>query len=754
MRTLADSIDKRIYNPQTLFSTEVLDINYESRYIQVNLGGNSGPQYIEVAASLDIGTANFPRVVVGMRALVERFYDSDSQGYGFVIRDLLVGAPSRMTAAVRINNNFIGLSAPTWVSLVMAGTDLQGNFTPVVGATGYELWANSASQLNSASLVAALTSNNFNLTLQLAATNIVLNGSFESGDLTYWRTDNGGGTGDVGAVQYVTTGTPNTGTYSLLQSITPNGGLPTTPQTLSQRYPIISACQYTLSFYVNILQIDAGAGATWSIIINWYNAACSLLSATTAYQRTTVTAGYFFKTRVVTPNPSAFFAEIQLKLQDNAAAMQSSLFVDDISLVGLIPPPNSTTYAIRAINSDLNISSPFSAWLPPQFASKQMGNSSASDAITHQGYLFSACSGLQISALGIADGGWCYPKDRWEYVGGAQFSASGDVSTRYQVDAKLRWKQGGGWLYGIVTGASFVSGSTLVALSGCTITTASITDNYYSYQLVPQGWSLSASGTGSSAVQANLNSDMVDGFHQDQDTRSTACPTFVKLTLSQPDGTAPLVVSSSTKAALLNADLLDNRHASVNNGDIPISTGTKNINLHADLLDGLHATSASGGARIVATDSSGNLDIGSGQIQSSSAIAARVYNNANISIANATWTDLTFNSERFNTDNLHASASRLTATRAGIYQISGAVSFDTNAVGIRSLGIYLNNTTYLAIIQIPVSNYFGDNLVVSTLYYLNPNDYVTLRVQQTSGGNLSVMAFLAISPEFMMARIA
>lgn len=58
--------------------------------------------------------------------------------------------------------------------------------------------------------------------------------------------------------------------------------------------------------------------------------------------------------------------------------------------------------------------------------------------------------------------------------------------------------------------------------------------------------------------------------------------------------------------------------------------------------------------------------------------ACRVYNNANISIPNATYTALQFNSEDFDTDNMHDNTTnntRLTCKTAGIYLITGSVSF-------------------------------------------------------------------------------
>ncbi len=57
-------------------------------------------------------------------------------------------------------------------------------------------------------------------------------------------------------------------------------------------------------------------------------------------------------------------------------------------------------------------------------------------------------------------------------------------------------------------------------------------------------------------------------------------------------GTAPLSVSSNTKVANLNADLLDGYSAGNASGNIPLSNGTANTNLNADMIDGQHYSSA------------------------------------------------------------------------------------------------------------------------------------------------------------------
>lgn len=136
---------------------------------------------------------------------------------------------------------------------------------------------------------------------------------------------------------------------------------------------------------------------------------------------------------------------------------------------------------------------------------------------------------------------------------------------------------------------------------------------------------------------------------------------------------------------------------------------------------------------------------------------ARVYNNANISIPNATVTVLTFNSERFDNDNIHdtsTNTSRLTCQTPGIYLITACVRFAANATGQRQAYIRLNGSTIIAICT---TNNTGasiaTDIALATIYSLSATNYVELCVYQNSGAALNVVYASAYSPEFAMIRI-
>jgi hypothetical protein len=81
-----------------------------------------------------------------------------------------------------------------------------------------------------------------------------------------------------------------------------------------------------------------------------------------------------------------------------------------------------------------------------------------------------------------------------------------------------------------------------------------------------------------------------------------ASATLTNATISQATvGSAnitALTTPTVTKVVNLNADLLDDHHASNGSGDIPISNGTVNTGLNSDQLDGYHAGNGSGNVPI------------------------------------------------------------------------------------------------------------------------------------------------------------
>lgn len=135
---------------------------------------------------------------------------------------------------------------------------------------------------------------------------------------------------------------------------------------------------------------------------------------------------------------------------------------------------------------------------------------------------------------------------------------------------------------------------------------------------------------------------------------------------------------------------------------------------------------------------------------------ARVYNNAVINLAiSGQWYYLPFNTERWDTDSIHSPTypERLTATRSGLYLITGHARFAGNPNGYRSLQIHHSVVGTIAWQHLPAVADSITVVSVATLYYLNAGEYVRLAAQQTSGGPLNVDVAANYSPEFAMAYV-
>jgi len=137
---------------------------------------------------------------------------------------------------------------------------------------------------------------------------------------------------------------------------------------------------------------------------------------------------------------------------------------------------------------------------------------------------------------------------------------------------------------------------------------------------------------------------------------------------------------------------------------------------------------------------------------------ARVTHSANQSIANTTTTALAFDSEAFDTDAIHDTATnntRLTCKTAGRYLIYADVSWPSTGGGtIRQVGFRVNGSDQIGFQTGPVGGgTYEVQVSASTEYTLAANDYVECVVFQDSGGALNVLTHANFSPIFGMVRV-
>jgi hypothetical protein len=142
-------------------------------------------------------------------------------------------------------------------------------------------------------------------------------------------------------------------------------------------------------------------------------------------------------------------------------------------------------------------------------------------------------------------------------------------------------------------------------------------------------------------------------------------------------------------------------------------------------------------------------------------VSVRVFNSADITVPNMNpgeWTSLTFNSERWDTANLHETATnsgRLKAPVAGKYYIFANITWESPiGSGLWGLRLQLNGKTVIAEQTLPNTGAsFRISMAVGTLYALAPGDYVEAQVFQNNGNPLLIRPIAATSPEFGMAKL-
>jgi len=136
---------------------------------------------------------------------------------------------------------------------------------------------------------------------------------------------------------------------------------------------------------------------------------------------------------------------------------------------------------------------------------------------------------------------------------------------------------------------------------------------------------------------------------------------------------------------------------------------------------------------------------------------ARVYRTTNQTIPNVTSTAILFDAERFDTENIHDTATntdRLTCRTPGKYLIIGQVEWAVVTAGERLVWIESNGSVAQGRVRaLAGGNTTQPTQIASTILDLQVGDYVRLLVYQDSGAGLNVTAAPNFAPEFMMVLL-
>jgi hypothetical protein len=125
---------------------------------------------------------------------------------------------------------------------------------------------------------------------------------------------------------------------------------------------------------------------------------------------------------------------------------------------------------------------------------------------------------------------------------------------------------------------------------------------------------------------------------------------------------------------------------------------------------------------------------------------AKVTRSTNQTISNSTNTLISFSAEAWDTDDLWTvgSPTRLTIQTGGYYALTAGTLWASDPTGRRLTEILLNGSTVLTRSEDPPhSGTSGNAQIVATIASLSAGDYVELRVFQSSGGSLDIVATLA-----------
>jgi hypothetical protein len=137
------------------------------------------------------------------------------------------------------------------------------------------------------------------------------------------------------------------------------------------------------------------------------------------------------------------------------------------------------------------------------------------------------------------------------------------------------------------------------------------------------------------------------------------------------------------------------------------------------------------------------------------AVRARVAG-APQSIPNGAVTTVTFDSESFDTADLHNTTMNthlVTAPVAGVYQITGNVRFAGNATGNRFVALSTTTSGGWIATAWQLANTSSNDQSVSAAYALAAGESAYLEVYQTSGGSLDLVKLGVDSPSLSMVWI-
>lgn len=182
--------------------------------------------------------------------------------------------------------------------------------------------------------------------------------------------------------------------------------------------------------------------------------------------------------------------------------------------------------------------------------------------------------------------------------------------------------------------------------------------------------------------------------------------------------------------------------------DTPSNVGTDFVGLIVDSVGGYQF--------LVWTDANDWYYMETTSSGTSAVLGARVKHSLNQTIADSTGTILSFNSEDYDVGSFHDNTinnSRLTVPITGYYKITAQVSWQQDTRGYRTLQIVHSFAGVIVDSTIAPADGKPTSHIVTTDFYMQASEYIQVRVEQTSGGNLDIQVIDPSSPVFSIFRI-
>jgi len=153
-----------------------------------------------------------------------------------------------------------------------------------------------------------------------------------------------------------------------------------------------------------------------------------------------------------------------------------------------------------------------------------------------------------------------------------------------------------------------------------------------------------------------------------------------------------------------------------------------------------------------------SLDVTIKNLPAFSSLGCRVYNNATLTVLNATLTAVPFAASRYDPSGMHSNTvnnSRITIATVGTYLFGANISFVANATGYREMRISLNGSVdYKASVVIPQSAVAAVmDLNLSCLWQCNIGDFMQVIIFQNTGASMTIPASTGYQQEFWAQQV-